>query len=143
MNKVYGYVAMAQPPFHLVGVLPFVLGAVIAYKQTEIFRLPHFVLGILGAIFIMLATYYGGEYWDYREDFLSQEEGESKFAGGSGIIPRGILPRKSALYASLTSLCIAAVIGLILQFLLHSGKLTLPLGIVGALGSGTYWAYNF
>ncbi len=118
MNKIYGYIAMARPPFHLVGVLPFVLGA----------------------IFIMLATYCGGEYWDYQEDHLSKEEGKSKFAGGSGVIPGGILPRKSAFYASLISLSIAVVIGFILQFPLHSGVLTLPLGTVGALGGFLYSA---
>lgn len=140
MNKIYGYVAMARLPFHLVGILPFVLGTVIAYKQRGMFQPLHFILGVLGSIFIMLATYYGGEYWDYREDFLSKEGGESKFAGGSGIIPRGILPRKFALYASIISLCITAVIGLILHFLLHAGKLTLPLGTVGALGGFLYSA---
>ena len=137
-EKLQALWALSRPPFHFVGILPFVLGTVLAWRLEETFNLGTFALGTVGVVFIMLATYYAGEYWDFQEDSLSARDGPSRFAGGSQVLQRGLLPRRVALWASLTSLLGALGIGIILQYGYRTGQWTLLFGILGLLGGFFY-----
>ncbi len=132
--------ALSRPPFHSVGVLPFILGGVLAWQQNGAFRWDVWFWGALGVVFIMLATYYAGEYWDHVEDSLSGKMDHSHFAGGSQVLQRGFLPRHAALRASLACLLLAAGVGLLLQMGYKTGPLTIPLGVLGMIGGFFYSA---
>ena len=136
--KLSAWLALSRPPFHSVGVLPFILGSVLAWRLAGTFRWDICAWGIVGVVLIMLATYYAGEYWDYREDLLSGRAGHSRFAGGSQVLQRGLLPRHAPLRASLLSVLLALAVGLLLQFVYHTGSWTLPLGLLGILGGFFY-----
>ena len=140
MTKIQAWLALSRPPFHTVGVLPFILGTVLAYRTQGIFNFQVLMLGTIGVILIMLSTYYGGEYWDYVEDTLSARNKPSKFAGGSRVLQKGILPRRAALSASIASLSLALIIGIVLQFVYRTGAWTLPFGVVGMLAGFFYSA---
>jgi 1,4-dihydroxy-2-naphthoate octaprenyltransferase len=131
MVKLRAWLALSRPPFHSVGILPFILGGIIAWREKQLFRWDVFALGTLGVVLVMLTTYYAGEYWDYTEDTLASRLGDSRFSGGSKVLQQGLLPRQAALWASLTSFTLAIMIGAILQFAYNTGALTLPLGILG------------
>jgi len=143
-QKLSAWVALSRPPFHSVGVLPFILGEVLAWRQGVAFRSDVCAWGTLGVVLVMLATYYAGEYWDYAEDTLghslsaSARQDPSRFAGGSRVLQRGLLPRHAALWASLVSLLLAAGVGLILQLGYRTGPWTIPLGVIGMLGGFFY-----
>jgi len=137
-EKLSAWVALSRPPFHSVGVLPFILGGVLAWRQGGTFRWDVCAWGTLGVVLVMLATYYAGEYWDYAEDSLSARWGASRFAGGSRVLQRGLLPRPAALWASLASLLLACGVGLILQLGCRTGPWTIPLGALGMLGGFFY-----
>jgi 1,4-dihydroxy-2-naphthoate octaprenyltransferase len=136
MGNIKAWIALSRPPFHSVGLLPYILGGVLAWRVTGVFSWLVFFIGACGVVFIMLATYYAGEYWDFREDSLSR--GRSRFAGGSQVLQKHMLPRKTALRASVVLLCCALVVGVILQFLLCTGPWTLVLGLLGMLGGFFY-----
>jgi len=140
MTKIQAWFALSRPPFHAVGILPFLLGTVFAYRIKGMFNFQIFILGIAGVILIMLSTYYGGEYWDHLEDSLSARGAKNPFAGGSGILQKGIIPRQAALTASIASLSLALVVGLVLQFVYRTGPLTLPFGVVGLFAGFFYSA---
>jgi 1,4-dihydroxy-2-naphthoate polyprenyltransferase len=123
---------MSRPPFHIVGVLPLVLGTVLADRLEGIFNLPVFLLSFFAVILIMLVTYYNGEYYDINEDRMSAETDKNTFSGGSQVIAQNILPGKYAKIGSYTALGIAAIIGLLLQFYYRTGTLTIALGAIGA-----------
>jgi 1,4-dihydroxy-2-naphthoate octaprenyltransferase len=129
---LWGWFGLSRPPFHTVGVLPFILGTVLACKFNSSISLTIFALGVLAVILIMLSTYHAGEYFDYQEDELSQRYYKSNFAGGSGVIQKGQLPRSVPLWTSIISFFLAGVIGLILQFYFKTGPYTLLLGCLGA-----------
>jgi 1,4-dihydroxy-2-naphthoate octaprenyltransferase len=136
-KRLSAWVALSRPPFHSVGVLPFVLGGVLAWRQTGTFRWDVLAWGALGVVLIMLATYYAGEYWDYKEDTISSRQ-PSRFAGGSHVIQRGLLPRRAALWASLASVLLALGVGFLLWLGYGTGPWTMVLGIVGILGGFFY-----
>jgi len=137
LSRIKAWLTLARLPFHSVGVLPFVLGGILAWR-TGAFRWDVFVWGVAGVTLVMLATYYAGEYWDYEEDVLSGRAGGSRFAGGSQVLQRGLLPRRAALWASLASALLALGVGLVLQLGYRTGPWTLPLGLLGLLGGFFY-----
>ena len=130
-RKILGWIKLSRPAFHTVGMLPFILGTFLAWRLENTFNATVFILGISAVILIMLSTYYSGEYFDYQGDIISKKIHKSRFAGGTGVFPSGILPRNVALWASLGSISIACVIGLVLQFVLKTGPYTILLGAAG------------
>jgi 1,4-dihydroxy-2-naphthoate octaprenyltransferase len=134
-----GWVQLSRPPFHLVGVLPFILGAVAAWQLYGVFHWPIFLLSVLAVVFIMLATYYAGEYYDFRVDQLSAQMERNIFSGGTQILQQGLLPREHARIASYVALALAGAVGLILQFGFRTGPWTIPLGLVGMI-AGFYYS---
>ncbi len=139
-GKVSAWLAMARPPFHSVGVLPFILGGVLAWRQSGAFRWDVAAWGTAGVVLVMLATYLAGEYWDYEEDALATELGESRFSGGSRVLQRGLLPRRAPLWGSLASVAGALAVAAVLQFGCHTGPWTLPFALVGLAGGFFYSA---
>jgi 1,4-dihydroxy-2-naphthoate octaprenyltransferase len=137
-EKLRAWLALSRPPFHSVGVLPFILGGMLARWQGGPCRWAVCAWGTLGVVLIMLATYYAGEHWDIVEDSLSARWGPSRFAGGSGVLPRSLLPRRAVLWASLVSLLLAGAVGLILQLGYRTGPWTIPFGALGMLGGFFY-----
>jgi 1,4-dihydroxy-2-naphthoate polyprenyltransferase len=132
------WLVMARIPFHSVGVLPFALGSVIAWRSEAVFNWGLWFWGTLGVVFIMLSTYFFGEYFDYPEDCISHASTPSKFAGGSGVLPSGIFPRTVPFYGGIGALVMAAAIGLIIQFGYGTGPWTIPLGMIGMIGGILY-----
>jgi 1,4-dihydroxy-2-naphthoate octaprenyltransferase len=137
-GKLSAWLALSRLPFHSVGVLPFVLGGVLAWRLGGVFRWDVFAWGTLGVVLVMLATYYAGEYWDYAEDSLSARLTPSRFAGGSRVLQRGLLPRRAPLWASVVSLLLAIGVALILQLGYRTGPWTIPFAAVGLLGGFFY-----
>ena len=137
-ETIKGWIQLSRPPFHLVGVFPFVLGAALAWRIYGTFNWPVFIWGTLAVILIMLSTYYGGEYHDLKVDKLSAEMERNAFSGGSQVIVKNLLPHKQANIASYTALILAGVIGLILQFYYRTGPWTIPLGVIGMIAGFFY-----
>jgi 1,4-dihydroxy-2-naphthoate octaprenyltransferase len=127
-----GWFILSRPPFHTVGILPFILGSFLAYRLTSVFNPEVFILGVSGVILIMLSTYHAGEYFDYRGDILSNQLHKNQFAGGSKILPSGKLPPAIPFWTSIITFIVAAAIGIILQFVFKTGPYTLVLGALGA-----------
>ena len=139
-KTISAWVALSRPPFHIVGILPFILGGVLAWWLGAGFRWEIFAWGAAGVVSVMLATYYAGEWWDYAEDSLAASMHESPFAGGSQVVQRGLLPREAALWGSFSALLLALGIGVVLQFGYNTGPWTLSFGIVGLVGGFFYSA---
>jgi len=129
---------LSRPPFHLVGLLPFVLGAVLAWHIYGLFKWPIFVWSIAAVILIMLSTYYSGEYHDLKGDKLSAEMERNAFSGGTQAIVKNLVPHQQAKFAGYITLFLAGIIGLLLQFYYRTGFWTIPLGVIGMIGGFFY-----
>jgi 1,4-dihydroxy-2-naphthoate octaprenyltransferase len=123
------------------GVLPFLLGAVIAWSQGYDINWMILVLSSLAVICIMLMTFLANEYYDYETDVANKEY--HKLSGGSRVLPMGLIPRRHSIIASYIFMAIAMVIGLILYFYFKTGPLTIPLGAVAIIIGYFYTARPF
>jgi 1,4-dihydroxy-2-naphthoate polyprenyltransferase len=137
-TNINAWFSLSRPPFHTVGILPFLLGSLLAWKINGDFDATIFILGILAVVLIMLSTYHSGEYFDHVEDAISKRQFNNRFSGGSGVIPLGMISRRIPLWTSFITIAIAAVIGVILQFVLETGPYTLVLGCLGAFSGFFY-----
>jgi len=138
VSSIKSWFLLSRPVFHIVGVLPFLLGSILAWYDMGTFRAEVFVLGSLGAVMIMLASYYAGEYWDVEEDRISSDFHKNRFSGGSGIIVQGLVNRRNVLVGAYGSLIIAGIIGIFLVTVFHTGPWTIPLGMIGMVGGFYY-----
>ncbi|MBN1167001.1 MAG: prenyltransferase [Methanospirillaceae archaeon] len=132
--------SLSRLPFLTVGILPFLLGTMIAVQDGFLISVPVFFLGIAGTICIMLAAYYAGEYYDQIEDGLGNPAEKSRFAGGSLVIQKGLVNPEKVRRATIPVLLVALVIGLVLWLICQTGPLTLPLGLLGMAGGYLYSA---
>jgi 1,4-dihydroxy-2-naphthoate octaprenyltransferase len=131
--KIVGWLGLSRPPFHTLGILPFILGTVLAWRPDHTLSIPILVLSILGVLLVMLSAYYAGEYFECAEDERFKHLSRSPFLGGSGVIPDGAVHRAISLWISIIAIALAGIMGLILQFGLQTGPLTLVLGCAAAL----------
>lgn len=138
IQRIKSWIALARPPFHTVGVLPFALGAVMAYRETGVFPWALWGWGTLAVVLIMLSTYLAGEYFDCEGDRISRRVNPNRFAGGSGVLPTGVVDRRVPLIGSIIALALAVVVGLIIWLGYRTGPWTIPLGLIGMIGGFFY-----
>ncbi len=136
-NSIAKWAKLGRAPFHSVGVLPFILCNVLAWRMEGDLSVPIFALGLTAVILIMLTTYLNGEVFDRTEDRITQTTFKNPFSGGSGLVVEGHLRRRVAL-VSLASLGSAGLIGLVLQFVFQTGNWTIPLGLTGMVAGALY-----
>jgi len=145
-RRTLAWLALSRMPFHAVGILPFLLGMVIAHSQGYSLNIPVGILSTSAVVLIMLATYYSGEFYDYDTDSLNTSF--NKFSGGTRVLTHGTIPKEQALIAGLLCLVGAAALGLVLFFFMKTGPYTLPLGAFGMVCGYFYsskpfqWAYR-
>ncbi|MCX7983181.1 MAG: prenyltransferase [Syntrophales bacterium] len=137
-SKIVAWIILSRPAFHTVGLLPFILGTYLAYRWEGVFNGQVFAWGIGAVILIMLSTYWAGEYFDREGDAISLKIHSNKFAGGTRLVPRGVISARAPFMASIVSFFLAGVIGVILQFIYKTGPWTLVLGGIGALSGFFY-----
>jgi 1,4-dihydroxy-2-naphthoate octaprenyltransferase len=110
------------------GVLPFLLGGIIAWSQGYEVNIPVLILSSITTFFIMLTTFLINEYFDFESD-LNNEEWH-RFSGGSRVLPLGLISKSRTLIAAHIFLVLALVIGLFMYFYYHTGVFTIPLGFL-------------
>jgi 1,4-dihydroxy-2-naphthoate polyprenyltransferase len=130
-KKISGWFKAARPPFHSVGVLPVIVGAVFANRIYGSLNLPILLWALAAVVLVMLSTYLNGEYHDMKEDKISGMIGKSAFAGGSQSMFDGSVKHQSVKIAGYVSIFLAMLIGILLQFYYKTGVWTIPLGVTG------------
>jgi 1,4-dihydroxy-2-naphthoate octaprenyltransferase len=146
LERAQPYIAIQELPKHLANLLPFMLGSTLAYWQTGTLSWPVLLVALLATFLLTDGTYVGNEYFDYENDKANSTRigGDEKIGvgttGGTRVLVRGLIPRKHALYMAVASFALAVPVGLYLRYGLHTGPLTIPLGVLGILVGWFYTA---
>lgn len=128
--------AMARPLIMVSVLLVCINGLLMArYQGYEVAWL-NVVWGLAALIPIAVSIHYVNEYADYETDALTVP---TLYSGGSGILPRGDIPRALALQAAWFSLIGGGVIALIGYSLGYLGEAALLCLVLGSLGG---WMYS-
>src|SRR5512140_2500736 len=85
-TKLAGWLGLLHPPFHTVGIFPFILGTVLAWRLDTRFNITALILSTLGVVLVMLATYHAEEYFSSEDDEHSKRLFRHRLVGGAGAI---------------------------------------------------------
>lgn len=134
MRNLRLFIKLSRPIFLLGPALAFALGAGIAHYLGHPINWTAYWIGQALVTFIQLASQYLNEYYDAPVDQFNPNR--TFLTGGSGAVGPGLLPRRVALIAALTSLALAASTTVLLMWLVQPAGivfLLLALGFVGGL----------
>ena len=144
---VKGFLVLSRLPFLSPGLASLVASVCIALSQGYDPEWGLVGISFIGLAFIMLATYYFNEYFDFEGDAINRTF--IKLSGGSRALIEKNVPRRIARVAGWSSVVILAVIAfayLLLYF--EDYPLLLPLALFGAFCGVFYshppfqWAYQ-
>jgi 1,4-dihydroxy-2-naphthoate polyprenyltransferase len=143
--RIGPWIALQELPKHLAGILPFILGSVLAYWVAGTIDWAVFWVALLALYLLTNGTYISNEYFDLDNDIANTTRigGDDRVSvtttGGTRVLVKGLISPKAALNASIAFFLLAIPVGLYLQFGLGTGWATLPLGLL-ALFIG--WFYT-
>jgi 1,4-dihydroxy-2-naphthoate octaprenyltransferase len=120
LRGTLAFVRLGRPIFLIGGVVMYGLGTAMAVVEGARWDGQLYVLGQLAITAFQAMTQFSNEYFDYEADKANATP--TRWSGGSRVLPRGELPRWSALLASVLS----ALAGLIIVTVLWS-RYPLPL----------------
>ena len=127
---------LSRIPFLPVGILPLILGFVLAWRSGYQGPPGLYLLSTAAVILIMWMTYYFGEWNDFEGDRLNT--GFNLFSGGSRVLVMGGLPRRVPLLLGTLCLAGAVIIGLMIYIRYTTGTWTLLLGGAGIVSGFFY-----
>jgi len=127
---------LSRVPFLSVGILPLILGFVLAWRWGYKGPPGLYLLSSAAVILIMWMTYYLGEINDLEGDRINQ--GFNRFSGGSRILVTGMLPPRFPLLLGYGCLIAACVSGMTIYLRYQTGSGTLFLG-----GLGIFFGYFY
>jgi 1,4-dihydroxy-2-naphthoate octaprenyltransferase len=137
---------LSRIPFLSVGILPLILGFILAWRRGYTGPSGLYLLAVAAAILIMWMTYYLGEWTDLEGDRINQNF--NRFSGGSRVLVRGILPARVSLVLGYGCLAAAILIVLYIYLQYRTDLRTLLLGGLGILFGFFYsnkpirWSYH-
>jgi 1,4-dihydroxy-2-naphthoate octaprenyltransferase len=127
---------LSRVPFLAVGILPLILGFVLAWRWGYKGPSGLYLLSSAAVILIMWMTYYLAERNDLEGDRINQ--GFNRFSGGSRILVRGMLPAWVPLLLGYGCLIAACLSGMTIYLRYRTGPWTLLLG-----GLGIFFGYFY
>jgi 1,4-dihydroxy-2-naphthoate octaprenyltransferase len=137
---------LSRVPFLSLGILPVILGFVLAWRWGFQGPLGLYLLSSGAVILIMWMTYYLAERNDLEGDRINQNY--NRFSGGSRILVSGPLPLWVPLWLGYGCLVAACLSGMTIYLRYRTGPWTLPLGAIGIVCGFFYsnrpfrWAYR-
>jgi 1,4-dihydroxy-2-naphthoate octaprenyltransferase len=96
--------------FLLASVISVFLGFVINWWQNGTFNMEFAVLTLVGVVSLHASVDLLNDYWDYKRQ-IDTETKRTKFSGGTGVLPEGLLKPTQVYRAGLVMLIIGTLIG--------------------------------
>ena len=137
---------LSRVPFLSVGILPLILGFILAWRWGYKGPSGLYLFSAAAAILIMWMTYYLGEWNDLEGDRINQNF--NRFSGGSRVLVKGILPARVSLLMGYGCLAGAILIVFYIYLQYRTDLGTLLLGGLGIVFGFFYsnkpirWSYH-
>ncbi len=96
--------------FLLASVISVFLGLAISWWQNTVINLEFAVLTLAGVVALHASVDLLNDYWDYKRNIDTQTN-RTKFSGGTGVLPEGLLKPSEVYRAGVIMLIIGALIG--------------------------------
>jgi len=124
-------------PFLQATFVPVILGGVLALQLAHAFNWATFLLTLLGASLIHVATNMFNDYFDFKSGNDLQVKHQNPFAGGGRVLTAGLVKPSTHLLVSSLCLLFGCLIGVYL-ILVFSLPYLFLLGLIGVISSYFY-----
>ena len=137
---------LSRVPFLSVGILPLILGFVLAWRWGYKGPLELYLLSTIAVILIMWMTYYVGEWNDLEGDRVNQQF--NRFSGGSRVLVNEVFPPWFSIILGYGCLVGAILVGIYIYLQYQTDLRTLLLGGLGIFFGFFYsskpfrWSYH-
>jgi 1,4-dihydroxy-2-naphthoate polyprenyltransferase len=134
-NLLFAWFRVVRLRFVLSSVIAVLLGVSIVYSETAQVNISYSILILVGVIFLHFSIDLLNDYWDYVKG-IDKITKRTKFSGGTGVLPTGLLKAKHVYVVGLVFLVMGSLIGI--YFIILRGP------IVGAiLGIAVFSVYTY
>ncbi|UCH57302.1 MAG: prenyltransferase [Candidatus Bathyarchaeota archaeon] len=127
---------MSRPLPLLSAILAWLLGISIAFGTIKTLEMTSLVWGLAAMLLVSLSIHYANEFADHVTDSLTTR---TIYSGGSGVITEGIVPRKIAIQAALTTLTAGFLVQTVAILTGHHPWSAMAILVIGAAGG---WMYS-
>src|SRR5216683_3497450 len=124
-------------PFLQATFVPIILGGVIAWETLHVFNWETFLLTLLGASLIQIASNMFNDYFDFKSGNDFQVRHQNPFAGGGLILSSCLIKSSTHLIVSTSCLILGSLIGFYLIFQLGLYQL-FWFGLIGVISTYFY-----
>ncbi len=139
LSRTTVWIKELRAPFFTATIVPVLLGATIAWYETETFIATRFALALIATLCLHAGTNMINDYFDYRSGcdlHPLYEEFSAPFFGGSRLLPERILKPKDVFVAALLSFGLGGTLGVFLAF--EVGWVVILIGLIGVLSGYFY-----
>ena len=109
-NLFYAWVRVVRLRFVLSSIIAVLLGVSIVYYETSEINVSFTILILAGVVFLHFSIDMLNDYWDYVKG-IDKITKRTKFSGGTGVLPTGLLKAKHVYIVGLLFLILGCIIG--------------------------------
>src|SRR5712692_3591226 len=124
-------------PFLQATFVPVILGGVVAWETLHVFSWSTFLVTLLGASLIQIASNMFNDYFDFKSGNDLQVKHQNPFAGGGRILTAGLVKPSTHILVATTCLVLGSLIGFYFIFALSLPYLFV-LGLIGVISTYAY-----
>lgn len=139
MDKIKIWIKAVRAPFFTATLVPIILGTVVSWYRFNTFSLLHFLLALLGGLFVHAGLDLANDYFDHTSGVDEANRFPTPFSGGSRMIQKKILTPGQVLGASIFCFLLCIITGLYLNSVLP-GNTLLFIGMIGVFLAFFYTA---
>lgn len=136
MEKVVAMVKLGRPFILVAALIAYTVGLSLAYFELGFIQWDLALLGLAIMMTGTLMAHYANEYADIDTDSITRR---TRFSGGSGVLPAGIVPAVWALYAAVAFMMVSLSLTAIS---IAYGVLAPVVGLIVVLGILGGWFYS-
>jgi 1,4-dihydroxy-2-naphthoate octaprenyltransferase len=129
MKHVVIWLKAARLKLHVLGMLPVLVGSLIASDRAGSLRVPNLVFAELITLFVLITTAFANDYADAETDSLNRNF--NIFSGGSRVIPDGFISKKQMLFATILSSLLSAIFSIGHLIFLRGHPIVVGLTMIG------------
>ena len=134
-NPLFAWFRVVRLRFVLSSVIAVLLGVSIVYYETSQVNISFTILILAGVVFLHFSIDLLNDYWDYVKG-IDKITKRTKFSGGTGVLPTGLLKAKHVYVVGLMFLVMGSLIGI--YFILLRGPIV---GVI--LGIAVFSVYTY
>jgi 1,4-dihydroxy-2-naphthoate octaprenyltransferase len=135
-NPLYAWLRIVRLRFVLSSIIAVLLGVSIAYYEKAQINLAFTVLILAGVGSLHISIDLLNDYWDYVKG-IDKITKRTKFSGGTGVLPSGLLKAKHVYIVGILFLIIGSLIGL--YFIVLRGPIV---GVILGIAVFTVYTYS-